>query len=541
MQINAVSYARFSSNKQTEASIEIQQEHINRYCKDNGITIIKEYVDRAFSALSDNRPQFQQMIRDSDSGLFTYVIVYNSSRFCRNIQDHLKYRAILESNGVRIICVNENFDESTPEGDLMSNFMMSINQYYSRDLGRKTYLGCLEKARECKHCGGVAPYGYDVDKDKRYIINEEEAKVVRLIFQMVDDGKSNSEITAKLDSLGIRKRSGVKFNNSYSELLRNRKYIGEYTWNKTKRSPVTGKVVSNTLYRDSEIVRIPNGMPAIISEEQFIRVQKMLDERRTSGNSKPTSDYFLSSMLKCGYCGYRISVDRNVNGNGRGNWTRLDYKCYSRNKKRADCVAKPIKMSYLDTYILNLLKGVLFNERYTKSICKLIRNKVGGDYENDKKLLQSNIESQIKIRSDIQALVSSLAEAKPIVYQEIIAEIERKKVQLLDLENEASIKKASMEEYPYIDEESICQRILKMKSAITDKSMSEIRQIMRLVIKEIIVTNEEIEVIINLNAYIKTKSKVALDVSIIEETENIKIPENHLKQKLTWNSLIIRL
>ena len=128
MTINAVSYARFSSLNQREASIEIQQEHINRYCRENGITIIKEYVDRAFSATSDNRPQFQQMIKDAESRLFSYVIVYNSSRFARNLQDHLRYRSILESCGVRIVSVNENFDKTTPEGDLMSNFMMSINQ-----------------------------------------------------------------------------------------------------------------------------------------------------------------------------------------------------------------------------------------------------------------------------------------------------------------------------------------------------------------------------------------------------------------------------
>lgn len=153
MIINAVSYARFSSNNQREASIEIQQEHINRYCKDNGMTIIKEYVDRAMTATSDNRPQFQQMIKDAESGLFSYVIVYNTSRFCRNIQDHLRYRSILESYGIRLISVQESFDETTPEGDLMSNFMMSINQYYSRDLGRKTYLGCLETAKEGKAVG----------------------------------------------------------------------------------------------------------------------------------------------------------------------------------------------------------------------------------------------------------------------------------------------------------------------------------------------------------------------------------------------------
>ena len=144
MEIPVVSYARFSSQNQREASIEIQQEHINRFCKENRFHIIKEYVDRAQSATTDNRPQFQQMIADATSRCFKAVIVYTSSRFCRNIQDHLKYKAILESYGVRILSVQEDFDQSTPEGGLLSNFMMSINEYFSKDLSRKIYLGCLE-------------------------------------------------------------------------------------------------------------------------------------------------------------------------------------------------------------------------------------------------------------------------------------------------------------------------------------------------------------------------------------------------------------
>ena len=97
MKINVVSYARFSSSNQREASIEIQQHHINRYCEENGLTIIREYVDRAQSATTDNRVEFQQMIRDAETKAFSFVVIYNTSRFCRNIQDHLKYKAILES------------------------------------------------------------------------------------------------------------------------------------------------------------------------------------------------------------------------------------------------------------------------------------------------------------------------------------------------------------------------------------------------------------------------------------------------------------
>lgn len=535
MKVNAVSYARFSSNNQREASIEIQQEHINRYCKDNGITIIKEYVDRAFSATSDNRPSFQQMIKDSESGLFTYVVVYNSSRFCRNVQDHLKYRAILEANGVRIISVNENFDESTPEGDLMSNFMMSINQYYSKDLGRKTYLGCLETARECKHVGGRVPFGYYV-KDQKYYINEKEAEAVRLMFELKAKNKTNKEICEALEKRGLRNRNNKKFESDFSDILRNKKYTGEFIWNLHKRNKITGKLNDNPNVQD--VVRIPNGIPAIVSEELYQKVQTILDSRQRITNRQ--SDYLLSSLLKCGSCGYNLSVDRNVNGNGKRGWVRLDYRCYSRNRHRAECDTKPIRVEYLDAYIMNLVKNVLLNERYSRQIYKMIRTKLGEEYELLKQTLVSNQEEQIKATDEIKNLVNSLAEAKPIAYQEIVKEIERIKLKQLELESKADFIHNELDECPYYTEEAICDKILRLKKSALNKPISELKSVLKKIVNGIIVSNEEIVVKVNLNTYITRGCKKPIEMAIIEETANIKNPSLHLNQKLNWASLVIR-
>ena len=541
MTINAVSYARFSSLNQREASIEIQQEHINRYCRENGITIIKEYVDRAFSATSDNRPQFQQMIKDAESRLFSYVIVYNSSRFARNLQDHLRYRSILESCGVRIVSVNENFDETTPEGDLMSNFMMSINQYYSKDLGRKAYLGCLETAKEGKHVGGVPPYGYGVDKDQKYFIKEEEAVVVRLVFEMFAKGASYRDIVKECEKRGYKTRKGQRFRKDFSRMLRCRKYIGEYSWSIRKKSTVLNKVTAETRHEESDVVRIPNGMPAIIDEKLFNRVQIMLDRRVHMNAVNEKRKYLLSSILRCGTCGYKIYVDRNINGNGKGNYMRFNYRCYSTNRGRAECDTKDFRVDQLDAYITNLLLGVLLNERYTKSIYKLIREKLGIEYDRGRKALINNQIEIDKLKQEIQNLIKSLAEARSIAYQEIVKEIERMTTRKNDLEAAKIILKQEMDEYPCFNEAMVATTMNRMRTMIKSKTVEYLRPVILLLIKEIRLTKDEVQVVLNLNAYITGNSNKDLEVIIVEEAENIRNLDNQLKQRLNWSSLVIRI
>ena len=536
MEINAVTYARFSSNNQREASIEIQQENIYRYCKDNGITIIKDYVDRALSATSDNRPQFLQMIKDAESGQFSFVVVYNSSRFCRNIQDHLKYKSILESYGVKIICVNENFDESTPEGDLMSNFMMSINQYYSKDLSRKVFLGCMESARNAKHVGGKTIYGYDL-VNQQYVINEKEAEAVRLIFNMTAKEYTNKEICDELNRRGLTKRDGSKFQAKFSGMLRNRKYIGEFVWNQYKRNKRTGKLSPKA---PDEVIRIPNAFPALVSEELFNKVQKIIDKRGLKNTSKAKTVYLLQSMITCGCCGYTVSVDCDRNANGKHTRIRLDYRCYSKNRRRLDCNVKPYRVEFTDTYILNLLNNVLLNERYAKAIYKTIVKKIGIDYENIREVLFVNQQEMAKIKRKIKELVSTLPDAKPIAYQGTLIEIEKQKVMLSMLQEQSNSMNNELEQPIHFNEETILNRILALKKEMGTKTVNEIKDVLRVLIKDIKMTNEEFIVNVNLTAYLPKTCKRNIDISIVEEAINIKNRNYHFNQKLNWSSLDIR-
>ena len=111
--MTAVIYARYSSDNQCEESIEGQIRECTAYAEKNGITVIKHYIDRAFSAKTDNRPEFQQMIKDSGKKLFDVVLVWKFDRFARNRFDSANYKMILKKNGVHLISVMEPIAEGS--------------------------------------------------------------------------------------------------------------------------------------------------------------------------------------------------------------------------------------------------------------------------------------------------------------------------------------------------------------------------------------------------------------------------------------------
>ena len=128
----AVIYARYSSERQTEQSIEGQLHVCNDYAKRNALVIVGTYIDRAMTGTNDNREDFQRMLKDSDKRSFDYVLVYKLDRFSRNKYEMAIHRKHLKDNGVKILSAMENIPE-TPEGILLESLLEGMNQYYSAE------------------------------------------------------------------------------------------------------------------------------------------------------------------------------------------------------------------------------------------------------------------------------------------------------------------------------------------------------------------------------------------------------------------------
>ena len=212
---------------------------------------MKIYTDEARSATTDNRPEFQHMMVDAETGEFKAVIVHKLDRFSRDRYDSAYYKRLLKKNGIRLISVLENLDDS-PESVILESVLEGMAEYYSKNLAREVRKGMNENALKAKHNGGIPPLGYDVTPDKGYALNQTEAVTVRLIFELYTQGYGYGKIIEELNSKGMKTKTGKSFvKNSISEILRNEKYIGRYVFNKRLNKG------SNRQYKpDEEITRI---------------------------------------------------------------------------------------------------------------------------------------------------------------------------------------------------------------------------------------------------------------------------------------------
>ncbi len=402
--IKAVGYTRFSSSNQREESISAQKRYIATFAEDNGFEIIDWYCDRAKSAKTVNRPEFQRLIQDAQNEpQFKAIIVHKSDRFSRNVEDSIQYKRLFEECGLEVIFVNERFDNS-PSGKMMYNLLSSINQFYNDNLALEVMKGLKENAYQCKWTGGPAPLGYDIDKDKKLVINEKEAEIVRLIFQMSADGYGYGETIDRLNILGYKTKQGNAFGkNSLYDLIRNERYKGTYIFNKRSKANRFNKRNNHKYKSDDEIIRIENGCPAIVSESLWNRANAVKKATRCSyTNAK--NPYLLTGLLYCSECGSKL------HGNIRKNRTTYTtYRCSGKTNKK-NCTCKEIRCDKLDSFVIEKFVNFFFNDDnipiITNKLNEQIKNntQIDSEYTNAK----SNLEVLKKSRDNlIEAIIQT--------------------------------------------------------------------------------------------------------------------------------------
>ena len=367
---NAVLYARYSSNMQTENSIEAQKLALYGYAKDNGFKIITEYIDRAKSGTTvAKRDEFNRMLAESAEGEFDYVIVHKFDRFARNRNDSRASKRILEENGVKVISVLEPISDN-PEGIIMEGLAETMSEYYSANLSREVKKGFNVRALKCQNNGGRPPLGYMVDRQtETFIINENEAKIVRLIFDLYTKGNSYGYILNELNTRGYKTRLGNPFGkNSLHEIIRNKKYCGYYIFNR-RMSKKFGKVNSHKNRPQEEIIEIKGGIPAIISEEAYNKAMAIMEtHKRSPAQNCAKHIYLLSGLVMCGHCGETMHGNTHTNVKGS---VFHSYRC----EKKCDksCPNLEISQERLDDYVLKILEDNIFNKRIFNTLIQSLK------------------------------------------------------------------------------------------------------------------------------------------------------------------------
>ena len=350
--MTAVIYARYSSDSQREASIEGQLRDCKDYAERNNITIVGTYIDRAYSAKTDDRPEFQRMVKDSARKIFDAVLVWKLDRFARNRYDAVFYKRQLEKNSVHLVSVMEPISDG-PEGIMIESLLIGMAEYYSAELAIKVARGERENALKCKYNGGVVPLGYVIGKEDRlYHIDPETAPIVQEIFTRYADGEPAEKIAASLNERGLRTRTGKPFvKNSFFQIFKNRRYIGEYS------------------YKD---IVIPGGVPAIVDQALFDRVQERFAKNKIAHGrpAKEEVNYLLTTKLFCGKCGTLMAGESGTSHMGN---VYHYYKC-GRAKRRGkeNCDLRAIRKEPLERFVVDTALKIIFNTEIIDHLADLI-------------------------------------------------------------------------------------------------------------------------------------------------------------------------
>lgn len=482
-------YLRYSSTMQKQESIEAQRRAIEQYCKEKGYKIKGEYVDEAKSATTDDRPQFQQMMKDAAKSDIYAVVVHKLDRFARNKFDSYSYKCFLQKKGIKLISVIEPLDD-TPESEMLESMIFAMNEFYSKNLGREVQKGKKEVAYKGLHTGGVPPYGYDVDENRKYVINKKESKAVKLIFDMYINDYSYQNIADYLNSHGYTTKKGLPFNkNSFSSILDNaERYTGTYIYNRAAPKFIDGTRNSHKYKDENEIIKIANGIPRIISDDTYIKaIEKAKLNKENAGRFHSKRYYLLNGLIVCGECGRAFTG--NTSYAGRNKTEYITYRCGG---YRGDCCNKAINLNYLDNYVIDLLTNIIFDEKNYKYIIKALNKKLN-------KAKSKNSTDIIRIKNELNQLDFSInkltsalekADSSEAIINKLIA-LEKKK---MTLENKYDYYKNYKPKAVNSDDIDNTKKIFKEFMLKHDLPMC--RKLIRSFVKEIVVYRDKVEVTI---------------------------------------------
>ena len=454
----AVSYMRMSTDKQ-EFSIESQERLIKNYAKSNGILIIDNYIDEGISGkLAEKRPSFLKMIDDSSNGKFDSVLIYDSSRFARNLEQSLVYKSILKKNGVDLISITEPvFDDDT---SLITDALFgAMNEMYVRKLSKNVKRGMEQKVIRGESIGKV-PYGYRKDENNYLIINEHESKIVEYIFNSMKNNSTYFSIVIELNEKGFRSTYGNKFERRTIQYILNNPIYKGY---------IKAHVNDNNLY-------VKANHEPIIEENLFNEVQEIIKQKKSKYAKKcqplERGRHWLSGLLRCNFCNSAFCYKKGYGG-------RVDRFCCT-GANHGKCVegSPSIRVDILSELVLDELKKI---------------------YNSPEEFYSLNIKiptptSIIDYDSEIKKLTQSLTRAKEAYLAEIdtIDEYKENKIRLTkEIDSYKKTKKENSSKSNFNKKSFSTKLSNAIKILESDSPLIEKQKIIRNLIEKVVVNTRD--------------------------------------------------
>ena len=458
----AIIYARYSSDSQTEQSIEGQLRVCREYAQNNDILIVDTYIDRAMTGTNDMRPDFQRMLKDSAKRQWEVVLVYKLDRFSRDKYEMTIHKHTLKENGVKLVSAMENIPDS-PEGIILESLLEGMNQYYSAELAQKINRGLKESWMKGQTTGGKPVFGYDV-VDKKCIINEYESRIILEAFTKYAQGYKANAIVEIFKEKGYRRKNGMPIGEKYLySLFHDIRY--------------TGIVEHQGVVYDKIF-------PRIISDELWQAVSAINDENKIApSRKKEIFDYILSGKLICGDCKHRMI---GISGTSKTGAIHYYYSCKSKQRRKMKCNTKPIQKQFLEDMVIHTTSEMLKSVSAIHKIAENIYNVHKAETADNTalKLLERKQKEALKAQNNIIKAIEQgiITEATKIR----LTELEK---QLTSLEFEIAKEKARS--YTYLTVEQIEMYLSKFVFENTD-DIKVRKLIVNVFVREIILYEDEI-------------------------------------------------
>lgn len=475
--------SREDGDKEESSSVTNQRDIITRFIKENdNFVIMNEYVDDGWTGTNFNRPAFQKMLQDIEKGIIDTVITKDLSRLGRDYIDtgHFVQRYFPEKK-VRYIAILDNIDTLEDAGmNDIAPFKSVINDMYVKDISKKIRSALEERKKSGNFLGVTAPYGYMKNSENKYqlIINEEEAKVVRYVFDLYLQGNGLTKIAQILTDEGIPvpgasrnigKTRQTKLYDCWkqttiSRILRNQVYIGNLVQFKRKKLNYKSKI-RVTVPEDERYVCVGTH-EAIISKKQFEQVQEIINGN-TSFKTGTKHDYLFKGLLYCADCGAKLYLTYSNYALKKYGEYRYTTICYTYSKLFKQCSRHSNSIPILESLLIANIKKIcsLYINKNLQDelldIAKKEKNDFGNNYESRIQLLDKKIEdTSLYIKNLYIDKVKGIITEKDFVDLQRSFENERQnyikqKEQLIKLINEQTTEKEDQEEIKRLAKEFI--------------------------------------------------------------------------------------
>ena len=376
-------YERLSRDDEMQGesnSITNQKKYLEEYARSQGFKNIRHFTDDGYSGVDFNRPGFQALIAAVEVGEVDIVCVKDMSRFGRNYLKVGFYTEIMfPEKGVRFIAINNGVDSANPSENDFTPFLNIMNEWYAKDTSNKIRAIFRSRMQDGKRCSGAIPYGYKRDpEDKNHLlIDEEAAKVVRRIFQMIIDGMGTKAIANRLSEEKVLIPSAYLEQSEHGE-SRNHSYHDPYRWNCTAVAYILEKqeymghtVLGKTICENfktkkrrkatpDELIIFENTHEAIVDEETWHLAQKLRRKtKRTLANG--TYSHRLSGLVYCSDCGKRLSYaspHSQHRADGKTYDADSNFRCPTYKSMYGECTMHFIKASTLDSLVDEAIRKV---------------------------------------------------------------------------------------------------------------------------------------------------------------------------------------